>query len=382
MAEDEARKVVRRAKIATLVALVVLAIGAGRTLVERSSSARALQAENAELAKTYVRVGTPTVGGEGTTLTLPGSLQGAVQAPIAARASGYLKRWTRDIGSRVQKGELLAEIESPEIGQQISQAVAAREQAAAALALAKSSAERWADLRRSGMVSQQQLEERRSTEAQALANLAAADANVERLRQMQSFTRITAPFPGVITRRNVDVGDLIDAGGARPLFVLTQTDALRVSVEVPQAYAHLVKPGLAVAIRQAELRGRDFKGVVARTAGSIDATTRTMQVEIALDNRDGALLPGAYVQVSLPVPAGNGIVVPTNALMFRGDGMRVAAVDAAGKVKLLPVKVGRNFGSRVEVLEGIRGEERLVLNPSDSLAEGDVVTVVEGEPRK
>ena len=370
---------IRRAKLVALVVLLVLAVGAGRTLFVRSSNARALQAETAELAKTYVRVGSPTVGGAATTLTLPGSLQGAVQAPIAARASGYLKRWTRDIGSRVAKGELLAEIESPEAQQQLSQAIAARQQAEAALALAKSTAERWADLRRTGMVPQQQLDERLSAQQQAAATLAAAQANVERLRQLESFTRITAPFSGVITRRNVDVGDLIDAGGSRPLFVLTQADTLRVSVEVPQAYAHLVRAGQAVTVRQAELRGRDFKGQVARTAGSIDPATRTMQVEISLDNRDGALLPGAYVQVSLPLPAGNAIVVPSSALVFRGDGLRVATVDERNRVKLVPVKLGRNYGTSVEVLEGLGGRERLVLNPSDSLAEGEVVTIATGD---
>jgi RND family efflux transporter MFP subunit len=381
--QQDSRKVVRRAKIFAIVVLLVLAVGATRTLFLRSSNARALQAETTELVKSYVKVGTPTTGGAGTTLTLPASLQGAVQSPIAARASGYLKRWTRDIGSRVQKGELLAEIESPEIDQQLSQAVAARQQADAALQLARSTLTRWEDLRRTGMVAQQQVDERRSAEAQAVATLAAADANVERLRQLQAFKRITAPFSGVITRRNVDVGDLIDAGGSRPLFTLTQTDSLRVNLDVPQAYAHLVKPGQTVTIRQSELRGREFAGKVARTAGSIDAATRTMQVEIEIDNRDGALMPGAFVQVSLPMPASQGIVIPTNALMFRGDGLRVAAVDGGGKVKLLPIKVGRNFGPTVEVLEGVSGKERLVLNPSDSLAEGDVVTVVaDAAPKK
>ena len=229
IAEAKPGKAVRRAKIVALVVLVLLVAGAGRTLFVRLSNARALQAETSELARIYVKVGTPTVGGAATTLTLPGSLQGAVQSPIAARASGYLKRWTRDIGSRVEKGELLAEIESPEIDQQLSQAVAARQQAEAALALARSTLARWEDLRRTGMVAQQQVDERRSAEAQAVASLAAAEANVERLRQLQAFKRISAPFSGVITRRNVDVGDLIDAGGARPLFVLTQTDPLRVA---------------------------------------------------------------------------------------------------------------------------------------------------------
>ena len=375
MAEDEARQVVRRAKIVAIVVLLALAIGAGRTLFVRNSNARALVAETAAMAKTYVKVATPTVGGAETTLTLPGTLQGAVQSPIAARASGYVKRWTRDIGSRVEKGELLAEIESPEIDQQLSQAMAARQQAEASLKLAKSTAQRWEELRRTGMVSQQQLDERRSAEAQAQANLAAADANVERLRQMQGFNRITAPFAGVITRRNVDVGDLIDAGGARAMFVLTQTDPLRVYVDVPQAYAHLVKTGQAVTITQAELRGKKFQGQVARTSASLDSATRTMQVEVALPNRDGALLPGAYVQVLLPLKGAQGMVIPTNALMFRGDGLRVATVDDSGRVKLVPIKVGRNLGARIEVVDGLEGQEKLVLNPSDSLAEGDVVSV-------
>jgi RND family efflux transporter MFP subunit len=378
MAEEESRRVVRRAKIVALAVLLALAIGAGRTLWSRVSNARALEAGTAENAKTYVKTTLPSTGGSGTTLTLPGTLQGFVQSPISARGSGYLKRWTKDIGSRVEKGELLAEIESPEIDQQLSQAKAAREQAAASLALAKSTMERWEELRKTGMVAQQQLDERRSADAQARANLAAADANVERLRQLEGFKRILAPFSGVITRRNVDVGDLIDAGGgaARALFVLTQTDPLRVYVDVPQSYAHLVKTGQAVAVTQSELRGKSFQGKVARTSASIDSATRTMQIEVALPNREGELLPGAYVQVALPLAAGREVVISTNTLMFRSDGLRVATVDASGKVQLLPIKLGRNFGQSVEVLEGLKGSERLVLNPSDSLAEGDVVSVV------
>ena len=373
MSESDAR-VLRRAKLLAIVVVVVLAIAAGRTILSRASNARALEAGTAEQAKVYVKVATPTVGGAGTTLTLPGSLQGAVQAPISARASGYVKRWTHDIGSRVAKGELLAEIESPEIDQQLTQAMAARQEAEATLALATSTRKRWEELRSTGMVAQQQLDERRGAEAQARASLAAAEANVERLRQLQGFKRVTAPFAGVIIKRNVDVGDLIDAGAARPLFVLTTTDPLRLALDVPQTYAHLVSVGQPVTVTQGELRGRTFQGKVARTSGSIDAASRTLQVEVSLPNRDGALMPGAYVQVSLPLPSGDGIVIPTNALLFR-DGMRVASVDPTGRVKLLPVKVGRNFGQSVEVLSGIEGKERLVLNPADSLAEGDQVVV-------
>jgi RND family efflux transporter MFP subunit len=382
MTQAESARVVRRAKIVAVVVLLVLAVGAGRTLFVRTSNARALQSENSQLARTYVRVATPTVGGGETNLTLPGTLQGAVQSPIAARASGYVKRWTRDIGSHVEKGEQLAEIESAEIDQQLSQALAARQEAQASLGLARSTLKRWEELRRTGMVSQQQLDERRGAEAQAIAALAAADANAERLRGLQAFKRVTAPFAGVITKRNVDVGDLIDAGGARTLFVLTQTDPLRVYVDVPQSYAHLVKVGQEATVTQAELRGRKFRGKVARTASALDAGTRTMQVEVALPNREGNLMPGAYVQVSLPLAGGDGIVIPTDALTFRGEGMKVAAVDAAGRVKLLAIKAGRNFGRAIEVLEGLQGSERLVLNPPDSLADGDTVDVAPAEPSK
>jgi RND family efflux transporter MFP subunit len=199
---------------------------------------------------------------------------------------------------------------------------------------------------------------------------------------MEGFKRVTAPFAGVITRRNVDTGDLIDAGGGtgRTMFVLTQTDPLRVYVNVPQSYAHLVKQGQQVSVVQGELRGQNFKGEVARTAAAIDTASRTMQVEISLPNREGLLLPGAYVQVMLPLMPGKGYSIPTNALMIRGDGTRVAVVDASGKVSLKPVKVGRNYGENVEVLDGISGTEQLVLNPPDSMAEGDQVAIAPNPP--
>ena len=233
---------------------------------------------------------------------------------------------------------------------------------------------RWEALRDKDVVSQQELDERRSAAAQADANLAAADANVQRLRQLQGFTRVTAPFSGVITRRNVDVGDLIDSSG-KTLFVLTQIDPLRVYVNVPQSYAQLVRPGQKVVVTQAELRGRKFEGEVARTSASIDAATRTMQVEISLPNRDGTLLPGAFVQVALPLQASASLLVPTNVLLFRGEGTRVAVVDAGGHVHLRPVTLGRNLGEAIEILDGVDAGDRLVVNPSDSLADGDVVAI-------
>jgi RND family efflux transporter MFP subunit len=371
------RQVLRRAKIAAVIVLALLALGGGRTVISRMSNAHALEAGTAERAKQYVKTTLPKSGEAGQSLVLPGTLQGYVQSPVSARASGYLRRWTKDIGSRVRKGELLAEIDTPEIDQQLSQAIAAREQTASSLSLAKSTVERWESLRKKDAVSQQELEERRSAYAQARANLAAVDANVERLRQLEGFKRVVAPFSGVITRRNVDVGDLIDAGGGggRALFLLTQTDPLRIYVNVPQSYAQMVKPGQHVTVTQPELAGRMFRGEVARTSAAIDAATRTMQIEIGLPNRDDALLPGAYVQVSLPLQASRTLTMSTNTLMFRSDGLRVAVVDQSGRVQLRPVRIGRNFGQTVEVLDGVAASDRLVLNPSDSLAENDQVEV-------
>ena len=378
------RQIVKRTRWLVVIVLVLLALGAARTVIVRMSNARALEAGTAERAKLHVQTALPRKPTAGQTLALPGTLQGFVQSPISARASGYLKRWTKDIGSRVEKGELLAEIETPEIDQQLSQAIAARAQAASGLELAKSTAERWENLRKKDVVSQQDLDERRSAVAQATSNVAAADANVQRLRQTEGFKRIVAPFAGVITRRNVDVGDLIDAGAGggagRALFMLAQTDPLRVYINVPQAYAQLVKAGQPVVVTQAELRGQRFNGEVARTSGSIDATTRMMQVEVSLPNRDGALLPGAYVQVSLPLAAARTLTVPANALLFRAEGTRIAVVDAEGRIQLRPVTLGRNYGENVELVEGIGGNDRMVLNPSDSLAEGDVVTVAPDAP--
>jgi RND family efflux transporter MFP subunit len=372
---EENAKVLRRARVVTVVLLLVLVVGGARTLWSRASNARALEAGTAEQAKVYVKVATPKAGGGTNTVELPGTLQGQMQAPIAARSSGYLKRWTRDIGSRVEKGELLAEVESPEIDQQLSQAIATRDQTAASLALTRRTVERSEQLRKSGMIAQQKLDEDRNAVTVAQATLAAAEANVARLRDQQGFKRVLAPFAGIVTKRNVDVGDLIDGGAARPLFILSKTDPLRVYVDVPQSYAHLVKPGQKVIVSQKELSGRTFEGAVVRTSGAIDAASRTMQVEVTLPNKEGVLMPGAYVQVSLPLAAGDQLVIPSNALMFRSEGLRVASVDGAGKVKLLPIRVGRNFGPSIEVLDGISGSERLVLNPSDSLTEGDVVVV-------
>ena len=373
------RQIVSRAKIASLVVLALLVLGGARTVLVRMANAHALEVTSTEQSRQSVKTAVARRSGTSQTLALPGTLQGFVQSPVAARANGYVKRWTVDIGSKVAKGELLAEIETPEIDQQLLQAQAAREQSASSLALAKSTLERWEGLRKKDVVSQQDLDERRSAVAQSLANLDAAQANVQRLRQLEEFKRVVAPFAGVITRRNVDVGDLIDS--SRVLFNLSQTDPLRVYVSVPQAYSQLVKAGQEVVVTQGELRGQRFMGKVARTSASVDAVTRTMQVEVALPNREGMLMPGSYVQVALPLSASQSLVAPTNALLFRASGTMLAVVDAQGRVTLRKVGVGRNFGADFEVLEGISETERLILNPPDWMADGQSVVVAHDKER-
>jgi RND family efflux transporter MFP subunit len=371
------RQIVRRTQLTALILLVLLGLGAGRTLLSRAANARALEASTTEQARLYVKTTQARRSEAAQTLFLPGTLQGFVQSPISARASGYLKRWTRDIGAKVERGELLAEIEAPEIDQQLSQALAVREQTASGLDLAKTTLTRWEGLRKKDVVSQQDLDERRSAVVQSQANLAAAEANVQRLRQLEDFKRVTAPFSGVITRRNVDIGDLIDS--SRLLFTLSQTDPLRVYVSVPQAYAQLVKTGQPVVVTQAELPGRRFLGTLVRTAASIDTATRTMQLEVALPNPDAALMPGSYVKVALPLQASKALLAPTNALLFRPEGTMLALVDAQGRVTLRAVSVGRNYGVNFEVLDGITEKDRFVLNPPDWLATGQTVVVTAGK---
>ena len=372
------RQIIRRSKWVVGVVLLVLAVGAGRTVVSRYYNAKDLQAGVTERNQNYVKTSLVKVSQNAPTVALPGSLQGYVQSPIYARAAGYVKRWHKDIGSRVTKGEVLAELETPEIDELYAQAQADRQQAAASLEVAKSTEVRWVALRAKDAVSQQEVDERRSASTQAQARLASTEANVQRLNQLLNFKRVLAPTDGVITRRNVDTGDLVDAGASggltRALFVVTQTDPLRLYVYVPQAYAQQVKIGQAVTVTQAELRDQKFEGKVARTAASIDALSRSMQVEIALPNKEGVLLPGAFVQVDLPLAAKPGMAIPNNALIIRGDGIKVAVIDAQRRVRMQAVTLGRNFGERVEVLSGLAPGDRLVLNPPDALSESDLVS--------
>ncbi len=385
MSETDSSAVLKRAKLIVGGILSVLLIGAVVVLVLRSFHAGALEASTTLHAKQYVTTIMPTAGGNGEPLTLPGTLLGVIESTVYARSNGYVVRWVKDIGSTVKKGELLAEITAPEIDQELSQAVSARDQAAASASLAKSTADRWQALRQKDAVTQQDLEERQSAYNQAAANLAATDANVGRLRKLQGFSQVVAPFDGVVTRRNVDVGDLVNAGNGgtgQALFAVAQVDPLRLYVYVPQVYAHQIKVGDAVTVTLAERAGDQYQGSIARTARAIDTATRTMQVEIRVPNPHNTLITGSYVQVTLPINVdAQALVVPTNVLLFRPDGTRIALVDARGKVHLTKVKLGTDFGTSVEVLSGLDASDRLVLNPADSLADGDVVALSESPPK-
>jgi RND family efflux transporter MFP subunit len=379
MSEIDSPAVLKRAKFLVGGILVLLLIGAIVVLVLRSYQARALELSTVLHAKQYVTTILPKAAGDGQPITLPGTLLGVIESTVYARSNGYVVRWLKDIGASVKKGELLAEITAPEIDQELSQAVSARAQAAASASLAKSTADRWQALRQNDAVTQQDLDERLSSYNQAAANLAAADANVGRLQKLQGFNQVVAPFDGVVTRRNIDVGDLVNAGNGgtgQALFAVAQVDPLRLYVFVPQVYAHQVKIGDAVTVTLAERAGEQYRGSVARTARAIDTATRTMQVEIRVPNPQNALITGSYVQVTLPINAdAKALVVPTNVLLFRPEGTRIALVDAGGRVRLTLVKLGTDFGDSVEVLSGLDAGDRIVLNPADSLADGDVVTL-------
>ncbi|HKU00489.1 MAG TPA: efflux RND transporter periplasmic adaptor subunit [Paraburkholderia sp.] len=369
----------KRARVAVILVALLLAAGATRTIVSNVMNAHYLAAVTKQNAKQYVSVVQPVAAGADGRIVLPGTLRGYVEAPIYSRANGYVRKWYADIGAHVQQGQLLAEIDTPEIDQELAQAQAQRDQSASTLALAKTSFDRAQQLRQRDAVSQQELDDRQGAYNQDVANLAAADANVRRLQRMKSFQHIVAPITGVITQRNIDIGDLVNAGNGgagRALFAIAQSDPLRLYLDVPQTYANQVAVGQHVSVTEQELAGATFDGTVTRTAQAIDVATRTLQVEITLPNHDGRLLPGAYVQAALQTDSNGLLTVPGNTLLFRAEGPRLAVVDAQGKVELKPVEIAQDLGQTLEISRGLDPGDRVVLNPSDAIANGDSVVVV------
>ncbi len=366
---------------AGVLALTALLAAGGLNLRARANEQVALRSETARLAIVTVSVSPPQPEPAANDLEVPGTVQAYTESPIYARTNGYLLRWYKDIGAFVQKGDLLADLDTPEVDQELSQAQATRQQIAAALDLARISAERWRQLRKTDSVSQQELDQRTSDYSQAQANLAAADANVRRLEQLESFKHVYAPFDGVITRRNVDIGALVNAGNGgtgKELFWLSDIDPLRVYVSVPESDAPAMRVGLAAWIGVAEFPTAQFAGRVVRTANAIDQNTRTLLTEVDVPNPQGRLLPGVYAQVHFRVPVmGGRLSVPSSAMLFRAEGPRIAVVGPGDRVQLRRIQIGRDFGTSLEILQGIGKGDRVIQNPPDSLEEGQVVHVAD-----
>ena len=365
------RSVVRRARVVALAVVAVLAVGFILVMVERHGDAKALDARVGEETKLHVNVVRPNTRGVNAKLTLPSTVMGQNEAQVYARTPGYVKQWMKDIGQPVKAGELLAVIDTPEINQQVAEASANYQ-------LAKTAFDRWSDMRRDDAVSQQELDEKTGAYRQTQAAL-------QRLRDQQAFGRVLAPFDGIVTKRNVNIGDLVNAGnGGAPqaLFSIAQVNKLHMYVFVPQDQAALVQVGDDVSILRKEAPGKPQPGKVLRTAGAIDTGSRTLQVEIEVPNQDHGLMPGAYVEVVLNIKSDARMTVPNNTLLFSGAGAQVAVVGPDNKVVLQPVTLGTDYGLRVEVKGGLKATDNLIINPPDSLTSGRVVTIQKTETAK
>lgn len=369
----------RTAIIVVVLVVVVLALSGAASMFSRIRAGHALAKETEIDAVATVTVVHPIAEKPDEELVLPATLQAYEESPIHARTSGYLLRWYKDIGSRVNKGDLLAEIDTPEVDQELSQARANRQQVVAQRDIAKISADRWQNLRKTDSVSEQEADTQSSAYQQAVANLASADANVRRLEQLESFKHVYAPFFGVLVKRNVDPGALINAGsGGVELFILAKVDPVRVFTNVPQAYSPAIKNGMPAYITLQEIPGEKFKGTVARTAEAIDPATRTLLTEVDVPNKDSRLLRGSFGEVHFsPKINAERVTVPVNAMLFREEGARVAVVGTDSKVQLRPIAIGRDYGTTLEILGGLNLEDRIIINPADSLEDGQKVNVAD-----
>jgi len=364
-----------------IIIVVVLVLLGAFTLLQRRSQYQALAKETEVLAIPTVAVIHPSTETSDEGLVLPGSMQAYVESPIYARTNGYLNKWYRDIGSRVRKGELLADIDTPEVDQQLIQAKADLETAKANANLSRITAARYEELIKTDGVSKQEVDNAQGDYSAKQAIVASSLANVHRLEELESFKHIYAPFSGVITRRNVDTGTLINAGNggsSQQLFALAQTDPIRVYVNVPESAAPSIRSGMVTRLELTQFPGRKIEGKVVRTAESIDPASRTLLTEIDVPNKSGELLPGGYAQVHLAVQiAGERLQVPVNALLFRSEGLRAVVVDANHHVHLQPLTIGRDYGVTLEVLQGLHSSDWIVINPADSLDDGQQVNVKE-----
>jgi RND family efflux transporter MFP subunit len=361
-------------------AAVVLGVVIYFGIRARVAAAAKLKHTTEQAAIPIVSVVSPTSTAPDEEITLPGNTQAFVDAPIYARTNGYLKRWYFDIGAHVQQGQLLAEIETPEVDQQLQQARADLQTAQANFELAKTTAARWQFLLKTDSVSKQETDQAVSNLNAQKATVDANAANVRRLEELQGFQKIYAPFDGVITARNTDIGALIAAGATaqgKELFHLAAIDKLRVYIAVPEVYSRAARPGATASLTLDEFPGEVFHGTLVRHSNSIDPASRTLLVEVDVDNPSGELFPGAYVFVHLKLPKEiRSVTVPANTLLFRAEGLRVGVVRN-GQAELVPVTIGRDYGSTVEVVSGLQPTDAVIVDPADSLISGTLVRINE-----
>jgi RND family efflux transporter MFP subunit len=381
--------------VVIVVLLLVAAALAAFGIVRRKHANTELEKYTSATSAPPVALEIPKLQQNATEIVLPGNMQAYTLAPIYARTTGYVKSWSHDIGSRVHKGDLLAIIETPELDQQLASAKADLATSISNAGLAKTTADRYKDLIGSSAVSQQDTDNAISQLQARNAEVASAAANVRRLEELVSFERIIAPFDGVITARNIDIGQLISADGStntagagtvrssREIFDISVIDTLRVFVNVPQVYAPDAKKGVTATLTLPQYPGREFKGKLVRTSDSVDPTTRTLLAEVDVANRTGELLPGSYTQVHLNVSrAAPALIVPVSAVILQPDGLHVATVDENHRIHILNVTPGRDLGSTMEILSGLPEGKAVITNPPDSLTEGEEVRVVSPEKPK
>jgi RND family efflux transporter MFP subunit len=366
----------------TIIVLVIIAAVVVGGIVPRLRAKEALKKTTYDLAVPTVNVARPKQGAPQTEIVLPGNMQAFTDSPIFARTNGYLRKWYVDIGGRVKAGQLLAEIETPEVDQQLQQARSQLNTAKANYNLAQITSNRFQELKGTDSVAQQDVDNALGSERANAATVSAAEYQVKFLEQLESFKNIYAPFEGIITARNTDVGHLINSGAGTPtaeLFHIAAIHTLRVFINVPQQFSPAAKAGLPATLTLQEFPGRKFNGRLVRTANAIDLATRTLLVEVDVDNPTGELLPGAFAEVHLAVPSGAPtFILPVSALIFRAQGLQVGVVKDGNHAQLTNIILGRDFGSEVEVVSGLQGDDQVIINPPDSLISGEEVRV--GQP--
>ncbi|HWF65742.1 MAG TPA: efflux RND transporter periplasmic adaptor subunit [Acidobacteriaceae bacterium] len=400
MSLEPTRKATRRAIVILIVLLIVAAVVAITGILPRLHARAELAKQTDSLAVPMVSVVTAQPGAPTQEIVLPGTIQAYRDAPIYARTSGYVKSWSHDIGTHVKKGELLAVIETPELDRQVDQARANLATAQANLRLSRVTAQRYQGLQGSEAVSQQSIDTAAQNEQAQAASVAVAQQSLNQLLEMQGFERLYAPFDGIVTARNTDVGQLVDSGsnggtgsssmygsnaaaagnGLQELFRVSNLSVARIFVQVPEVYVPDARTGVETGIDVPGYPGRVFQGKIVRTANALDLNTRTLTVEVDIDNRKSELLPGSYAQVHLKLPMKNPVlIIPVSALMFRSEGLRVVTLDDQNRARLQPIRVGRDWGTQIEVLSGLTRGARIVDNPPDSIAEGEKVNVSQGD---